>query len=80
MSDLYMADIGFHDDTVIYRLVPVEVGRYQGYNARGVAEALSSFGAQNVLVDSAPEFHDMLRALGFHVIKGSIPVDKERRP
>lgn len=52
MGKLYFVDVGYMEQTVIYELKPVEVGRLKpGSSLAEIAYALHDMKANNVLVD-----------------------------
>lgn len=74
MSKLYLVDVGYCDDTVVYELVPKEVLRFKQKPFAEVISALSHLKAVHLLVDSAhPREIDHFQGAGFNIVKGRLP-------
>ena len=80
MSDkLYMVDIGFHEDTVIYELQPVEVARLTNATMAEVESKLKAMEVRHLIVEAAmPQQADRLSKY-FNVIRARIPMPLKGR-
>lgn len=52
-TKLYMVDIGFTKDTVIYELVPKEVTRLKTATTDDIKNTLENIGVKKLIVDAA---------------------------
>ena len=52
-AKLHYLDVGFSEDTVVYELVPKEVGRLSGATTQDIAEFLREKEIRTIVIDSA---------------------------
>jgi hypothetical protein len=74
MGKLYLLDVGFLEDTVVYELVPKEVARLKQATMKEVKDNLNDLDVRSVVIDSAvPDQIESLTLDGFNIIKGRLP-------
>lgn len=70
MQKLYLVDLKFTEETVLYELVPQELGRMKEGTAKELVHALQDLGARKVVLDTAiPEAADILKQYNFEVLR-----------